>query len=123
MKILNIFPITVPLLAVLLLAACTDQSQEQSQEQSNEQSAAEDPALLAREALDQAQAQYDASRQAGHVWARTPVLLKSATEALAAGDFSGAISAADQATRLADASLTQAQAEQTAWLHRFPKMP
>lgn len=119
MKILNIFPITVPLLAVLLLAACTDQSQEQS----NEQSAAEDPALLAREALDQAQAQYDASRQAGHVWARTPVLLKSATEALAAGDFSGAISTADQATRLADASLTQAQAEQTAWLHRFPKMP
>jgi len=114
-----------PLLAALLLIACTDPSTEQSTEQSNgqnhKQSSDKDPALLARVALDQAQAQYEASRQAGYAWARTPVLLKSATEDFAAGDFSGAASTADQATRLADASLAQAQAEQTAWLDRFPK--
>ena len=129
--------IIAPLLAALLLVACTDPNTEQSAEQSAENSAEQntekgaeqssnqsgdkDPALLARAALDRAQAQYDASRQAGYAWARTPGLLESATEKFEAGDFPAATSTADQATRLADASLTQAQAEQTAWLDRFPK--
>ena len=99
----------IVLMSLLLMIACTDQR------------AGKDPALLATEAIDQAQLKHLESQQAGYAWARTTVALKTATEAFEADEFPKAISEAGQAAALAEASLVQAKAEQTAWLERFPK--
>ena len=102
-------PLILTLVSILLTTACSDQEVNK------------DPASIAREAIDQAQAKYAASQQTGYAWAKTTVVLEAATEAFKADRFAEAIIEAEQAAVLADASLAQAKAEQSAWIDRFPK--
>ena len=99
--------------AGLLTAACSEQNP----------APAPEPATEARQAIEQAREQYEATKTAGHAWSKTGKLLTGATEALEAGNFPQAISLAQQAETLADASLAQAKAEQEAWRDRLPKPP
>jgi hypothetical protein len=79
-----------------------------------------DPADPARQAIERAESRYRDSQAAGHAWQQTKVRLDNATRALQAGDFASARAEAERAEALARASLSQAQAEQTAWRERFP---
>ena len=101
--------VAIALTSLLLMTACTDQQ------------GGKDPALLAKQAIDQAQIKHLESQQAGYAWASTTTTLEAATEAFKADRFPEAIIEAEQAAVLADASLAQAKAEQSAWIDRFPK--
>jgi hypothetical protein len=101
--------VVIALVSFFLMTACADRQ------------ADNDPALLARQAIDRAQARHLESQQAGYAWVRTVGALEAAKEAFEADDFPKAISEAGQAAALAETSLAQAKAEQSAWLDRFPK--
>lgn len=111
------------LTAGLVLSACTDRNAETGPETSSKQETDGNLDTLAMEAVNEAQVKYKASEQAGYAWAKAGTMLASAQEALESGDFETAIHQARQATALADTSLAQAEAEQSAWLERFPKAP
>jgi len=81
------------------------------------------PEAQAWQAVERAREQYEASKTAGHAWIKTGKLLTGASEALEAGNFPAALSLAQQAETLAQASLAQAKAEQEAWRQRLPKPP
>jgi len=80
----------------------------------------QDPAASAQQAIEQAEARYQQSWAAGHAWSPTKARLHNAQEAFAAKDYAAALTEAERALALADASLAQAQAEQSAWQDRFP---
>ncbi len=95
-------------LSLILLAACTKSE------------LPADPAEQASAAVTAAEARYQASRDAGHAWRQPAALIGDARAALDAGDYQTAVSIAERATAMADASLAQAEAESTAWRTRFP---
>jgi len=99
------------ILPILLIAACTQPP------------AAQTPAELAGAEIDAAAARYEESRAAGHAWLQTSVRLENARQALQNADFDSARAEARQAMALADASLAQARAEESAWRDRFPEPP
>ncbi len=95
-------------LSLIVLAACTKSE------------VRADPAEQASTAVAAAEARYQASRDAGHAWRKPAALIDEARIALEAGDYQTAVSIAERATAMADASLAQAEAERTAWHDRFP---
>jgi len=79
-----------------------------------------DADTAARQAIAQAQAEYDASVEVGHAWVATQRHLTLAKNSLAAGDMAQALASARRASQLAQASLDQARIEAEAWKTRFP---
>jgi hypothetical protein len=80
-----------------------------------------DPAEAAGQAVAEARARYQASDEAGHAWRPARQAVASAEQALEAGELERATAEAARALKLAEAALAQAEAEQTAWVDRFPK--
>jgi len=99
------------ILTTLLITACAQPPTAQT------------PAELASAEIEAAAARYEESRTAGHAWLQTGVRLENARQALQDADFDSARAEARQAMALADASLAQARAEESAWRDRFPKPP
>jgi|TARA_R110002095_G_scaffold104458_7_gene91473 hypothetical protein len=58
---------------------------------------------------------------AGHEWNTLQPLIKKAEKALAAKDFSAAISFAQKASSHSESALKQAESEKTNWLLSVPK--
>ena len=92
----------------LLAAACSPSEPPPSPEQS------------AIEAVQQATAAYQRSAQLGFAWRPAKQSLAAAEAALASGDHAQALEAATLASKLADASIAQAQSEADAWQGRAP---
>ena len=81
------------------------------------------PGEQAAAAVASSTALFEASLEAGHAWTPTRVQLDAAVAALAAEDFAAATTHANRAAALANASLAQAKAEESAWAARFPASP
>lgn len=111
LSLLTLLLIAAALITVASLSACSDKTVEKT------------PATVAQQAIAHAQARYDATRQVGNAWSKTRGLIDTATNALAAGDFSASIAAAEQAAALSEASLAQVKSEQSAWHGRLPRAP
>ena len=74
-----------------------------------------------RSILGQAESAYAAAEAKNHAWVITGRLLTSASEALEAGNEAAAMVEAKRALFTAQASVTQANKEETAWRGRVPK--
>ena len=79
-------------------------------------------ANTARAKIEEAVAVYRESQSRGHAWQQTRIHLENARDALERGDYTQAVSEAERSIGMAKASLAQADAEQTAWRVRFPKV-
>ena len=110
----GIFAVILP----ILISGCGGPDAETSVDTS-----VREPAARAQAAIEQAQARYQASWDAGHAWRQPRVLIDSAETALDAGDYEAAVQLAERATATAEMSLVQAEAERTAWRHRAPFAP
>jgi len=99
---------TIAVAAITLLATACSPSDAPSPQQS------------AAEAVQQARDAYQKSEQLGFAWRPAKQALATAETALAAGDHVLALDAAAQASKYADASISQAQREADAWQTRAP---
>jgi len=70
--------------------------------------------------IETAQDNYEQSQQLGFAWRSARQAIETAQKALAAGQYEIAQQAAKTANNLAQASITQAQTEATAWRTRKP---
>jgi hypothetical protein len=106
---------------LLLLTGCDGTGAKQNPDASSQTTGQPTGQQAAQHAIDKAQIRYSDSQAAGHAWLQTKVHLQSAKQALQENQFAQAQARAERALALADASLNQAQAEQSAWRDRFPR--
>ncbi len=74
----------------------------------------------AQAAVNAAQELYEQSQALGFAWRAAKENLQLAQTALSSGDYNQAYSAAKEASALAEASITQAEKEASAWQNRMP---
>jgi len=113
-------------LMALSLVACGKQDQAVATAETETETQAQAEAVVAEtrdfsSLIQQAEDLYAQTKAANHAWSVNLDRLKEARQSASEGDMDNAVANAEEAIKLAELALVQAEAEKTLWQDRVPK--